>query len=924
MKESNLVVTPRRIAPQKYYRYWLILLFAMPLAVLSNVRNSTTLQIYDLRCEHLVNPLGIDAETPRFSWKLRDAAFIRGQRQTAYRILVATTPAQLKKGKADVWDSGIVLSEQSRLVDYGGKALKPGNGYYWKVQVYDGNGKPSGWSETARFSMGLLNRSDWKGKWIKHPSALPEKHIWFRKTLVLNEQAATAFAYIASAGYHELYVNGKKAGNSVLAPSVSRLDKRILYVTYDIAPLLKKGDNVIAIWYAAGWSRNNYFESLVNQALLVQAAGTTKKGDAFNICSDETWKCAESYSRYTGRFQFMDMGGEEIDGRKYLPDWNTVSFDDTSWANALSVNPLKTGGNLILSAQMTDPSRIIEALSAVQIADTIPGVWSVDMGKSFTGFIEARFDGLQQGDTVLIQISNRTETVEEHRQRQYYIARGENGETFANRFNFSGGRYVHFTGLKQKPKLSDIKAYAVSSAGTRTGYFECSEPVFNQMYETDQWTYEMCHTEGVIVDCPNRERLGYGPEGAYLTTWGLGLPCFASGAYYLKNLRDWSDVQAGNGKLNYVAPQISIMWGNALNGTAPMNIAWEHYNAYGDPKALEAAYETGRRWLNFLFQYLDDDGLLTPYDEEHGHFLGEWLRPGHLQELEINDHSLFFNNCVYAMALDHYIHIAEALGRNDETASYRKRLQILQTALHKKYYNPEKHSYLDGDQVRSATALFAGIVPEDLQPDVLKHLENDMTGAHPYFDIGSFSRYQYFHVLLAHPQFAEIIYNILSKTTYPGYGYFLAKGETAWPETWEIDEDKNSAKIHTGYTGISAWFIKSLAGIEPVAENPGYQTVSIRPRIIEKISFARAGVETPYGLVESGWEKDNGNIRFDIVIPADVKAHVYLPASRVEITESGNPLSQVKYIKIIKETPDYLLIEVLSGKYRFECKNIKH
>ena len=236
-----------------------------------------SLKVYDLRCEYLTNPLGIDVVTPRFSWKLHDATHTRGQGQTAYHILVATTPGKLKSGEADVWDSGIISTEQSQLVSYGGPPLRSGTDYFWKVRVYDVFNQLSGWSEPARFSMGLLNRADWKGKWIKHPSAAPEKHVWFRKKISLSEPVETAFVYIASVGYHELYVNGRKADSRVLAPAVSRIDQRIWYVTYDIAPLLRKGDNVIAVWYAAGWSRNNFFAPLVEQALLVQMEGKTKK-----------------------------------------------------------------------------------------------------------------------------------------------------------------------------------------------------------------------------------------------------------------------------------------------------------------------------------------------------------------------------------------------------------------------------------------------------------------------------------------------------------------------------------------------------------------------------------------------------------------------------------------------------------------------
>ncbi|MDR0511057.1 MAG: glycoside hydrolase family 78 protein [Rikenellaceae bacterium] len=866
------------------------------------------LRVYDLRTEHMSDPLGIDAERPRFSWKIADGAHVSGERQTAYRILVATTADKLASGRADVWDSGVVPSDQSHLVEYGGRALRSGDDCYWKVQVCDRDGKRSEWSPAARFSTGLFSRSEWRGEWIKHPSAPPDRHIWFRRELKLNARPATTFAYVATNGYHELYVNGRKADDRLLAPAVACIDKRVFYVTYDITPLLQKGDNVVAVWWGAGWTRNNYFAPRTEGALLVQVDGRTDRGTRFGLCTDGTWRCEESSSRYVGRFQFMDMGGEMVDGRRVDDRWNAVGFDDSRWARAAAANPTKGGEWPTLTAQTTDRSRIVETIEPKEITAEAGG-WRVDMGKSFTGFLEARFDGLQAGDTAVIRISGRADVLEDHRQRHCYIARGQDGETFVNRFNFFAGRYIHFKGLRQKPALSDIRGLAVSSAGERTGYFDCSDTLFNRIYRTDRWTYEMCHTEGVVTDCPNRERLGYGAEGAYLTAWGLGLPCFASAAYYLKNLRDWGDVQADDGRMNYVAPQISDMWGNALGGSAPLNIALELYNACGDRKALETAVETGRRWLDYLLRHLDGEGLLTPYDTEHGHFLGDWLRPGHERE-HGGENALFFNNCALAMALDHHIRILEALGQGDRAAPYRQSLQRLRENLHRKYYNPDVHSYLDGDQVRTVFALYAGVVPEGLQPAALKHLERDMTDSdcHPYFNIGSFSRYPCFKVMLAHRQFDEIVCGILSRTTWPGYGYFLLYGETTWPETWEIDHDRNSSGIHTGYTGVSAWFIKGLAGVEP--EEPGYRRVGIRPRVVGRLRYAKAGVETPYGLVESGWERTEGGVRFDITVPVGAVARIYLPENLSGITEGGVPLSQA----------DGLSIEVGAGKYRFEGK----
>jgi alpha-L-rhamnosidase len=309
---------------------------------------------------------------------------------------------------------------------------------------------------------------------------------------------------------------------------------------------------------------------------------------------------------------------------------------------------------------------------------------------------------------------------------------------------------------------------------------------------------------------------------------------------------------------------------------------------------------------------------LTPYDDG-GYFLGEWVSPGPVFEYSESPQALYFNNCVYAMTLNFFINIAETLG-DDETVLYRKKLETHRTNMHEKYYNAPINSYLNGDQVRTAFALYSGIVPDSLRKSVLEHLEKDLTGEHPYFNIGSFTRYPYCNVLYTHPQFQEIIADILSKTTYPGYGYFLSKGETSWPETWEIIHN-NSSIIHTSYAGItSGWFIKSLAGINPNIEGPGYSIVTIRPHVIKKLDYARAAVESPYGLIESGWTKNGNQVVYHISIPFGSKARIYLPASASPITENDRPLSTVQGIEIIEEKDGYVQFLAKSGKYKLESQ----
>jgi alpha-L-rhamnosidase len=854
------------------------------------------LQVYDLRCEYITEPLGIDNPyaleqmtewnyEPRVSWKCK-MQNVECKMQKAYRVTVALSEKELRMGDNGLWNSGMIeTAEQFCFLPK--EILRSHTKYYWQVETFSGRDVAR---SVSTFSTGLLAQ-DWQGKWIYKADNKKENHLWFRNGFELQQLPGRVFACIASSGYHELYINGAKADDRVLAPAVSRIDKRVLYVTYDISKFLRKGKNVIAVAYGAGWSMNGYFEyyGKTRQTIRVQVYGEDK---SFSLSSDSTWLCSESYSRNTGRFDFMDMGGELVDGRKYADQWATVNFDDSQWENAselLDYNPA-------LSAQITDFSRIVEEIPAKGITVITPSsedsgtCYRVDMGKEFTGFLEAKFDGLDAGDTVMIQISMRdsssvdvqaTDTIgnqiiEEQRQRQFYIARGENGETFRNRFNFFAGRYIHFRLKKSKAQrpstfnlpLSSVKGLVISSAPEFTAKFESSNDLYNRIFHMDKYTFQMNHTEGVVTDCPNRERLGYGPEGAYQTAWGLGLPCFQSAAYYVKNVRDWADVQRKDGFINNVAPQVSEMYGCVLNGTAILHLAWEHYRMYGDRRILEMALPAGIKWLAFLQKYVKND-LLTRYGT-HGYFLGEWVSPGPVFEYAETEEALFNNNCAYVMTLEYLMKMENANCKRKNVGTWMVDLQKTRVALHKEYYNPEKQIYLNGDQVRTAWALYAGIVPDSLRAKMETHLLN-LLQTQNYLDVGSFGRYPFYKTILHSDKYAETVGKILSKNDYPSYGYFLEKSCTAFPEMWEIDQP-NSTVIHTSYTGISAFFVKYLAGIQEAS--CGYDTVLICPHPISQLSNCSAEVETPYGKVKSGWKREHAKIKYCFEIPFGAVARI--------------------------------------------------
>ncbi|MDR1813690.1 MAG: alpha-L-rhamnosidase N-terminal domain-containing protein, partial [Tannerella sp.] len=335
------------------------------------------LKVVNLSCEYMTEPMGIDVSAPQFSWQLADAAFTRGQKQTGYQILVASSPSLLNEKDADVWNSGKVASDKSVFVSYTGAKLASSRAYYWKVQVWDKDGAPIGWSRTARFVTGIMDKAEWKtAEWIVHPSAPHTKHIWFRKNFTLDGGVSSKeiFAHVASLGYHELYINGKKVDDNVLSPVLTDYQKRLFYVTYDISPFLRKGANTVAIWFAAGWASYDCFN--MTPCLKVKLVG-----EKVDINSDTSWLCAESNSEDTEKTRSFDHnGGEIVDARYAVPDWNSVKFNDTNWTSA-AITP---GYNdEWLEPQMIEGSKVIETIKAKSVTEVKEGVYKVDFGKNF-------------------------------------------------------------------------------------------------------------------------------------------------------------------------------------------------------------------------------------------------------------------------------------------------------------------------------------------------------------------------------------------------------------------------------------------------------------------------------------------------------------------------------------------------------------
>lgn len=897
----------------------------------------------ELTVEYLNNPSGLDVIKPRFSWKLsatNESAF--GQKQTAYRIIVSDSKKLIDKNEGNIWNSDWISSSNTQLIEYNGIPLISDNNYYWKVQVKDEKEMESKFSRAATWSTGFFSPDEWTAKWIGTAEAYdPDegsnkmKDPWFRKTFTLNEKPQKANLFVASLGYHEVYVNGEKIGDHVLAPAVTDHTQRARYLSYDIAPALKSGENVIVLWLGTSWSiYAPYATDDKPRTPLVIAQADIYGNNATQITrivTDETWKTHPSPNQLTGNWGFGvgGYGGEIYDANLEIENWNTIQLDDQSWNNATVYHP-----TLKLSAQKVETNALFDEINPVSIEELSNGSYRMDMGVNFAGWMQAAIKG-NPGDTINFLISERVQDEITFSLANSYVIDDSGEGIFKNRFNYISGRWITIKGLKYKPNPADIKGWMVRTNFANATTFECSDPLQNWIYNTVKWTFENLSLGGYIVDCPQRERFGYGGD-AHATS-ETGFLNYRLGAFYNKWLEDWRDVQGtepmvgnmndpewarkhegsgrylGGGILPQTAPTYHGGGGPAWGGIV-VTLPWFMYQYQGDTRVLEENFEMIKSWLEFLDSHVEDDMLKRyggPWD-----FLGDWLWPGATAQGMNNysDETIFFNNCYRVYNLRTATNIAKVIGKEDEAHRWKQKAERASAAIHEKYYHPETANYSDQSMRSLAAALYGNIMPESLRADVIQSLENEiLINQNGHIDVGITGGAMLFKVLRDEGR-DDLIYSMTSQTTYPSWGLMLDNDATTIWEMWEKDLPGHSL-LHSSFLYPGAWYIDGLAGIRLREDSPGFRKVDIRiPTFTAKqISDVKAEFNSPAGVIKSSWSRKDGKTRLNITIPPNASAEVYFPKENTKTVKVNTDFAQQ-----IGENENYYIFDVQPGNYQFE------
>lgn len=903
----------------------------------------SSIQPKNLRCEYLNNPVGLDELVPRLNWTYKATnPGSHGQKQTAYRIIVASDIQVLNHNKGDEWDSGWVTSDQMQQIEYKGKALRSDRYYYWKVAAKDEKGTVSGWSKAAFWTTGLLQQDDWKAKWIGTNELFDPSQKdcnisdpWLRKTFSLQQQPGKAMLFLASVGYHELYVNGKKIGDDVLSPAVTDHTKRARYVAYDIATALKPGKNVIAIWLGTSWSifgpyittgRPNRPIVIAQTTIYNTKTPVSGTKPVLLVKTDESWKTHASPNKLLGTWDFAKMGGELWDANKEIPDWNTITCNETNWNKVIVYHP-----KLILSAQNVEPNRRFDEIKSVGIEARPDGSYRVDMGVNFAGWTEVDLAG-NKGDKIEFEYSERAQKDQTFNLHSAYII-GKNGKgTFRNRFNYSSGRWITIRGLKYKPRLSDIRGWMVRTNFEKATNFQCSDTLQNWIYDKVKWTFENLAIGGFVVDCPQRERLGYGGDAH--ATCETGMYNYKLGAFYTKWMQDWRDVQGtepivgnmydpefarkgvmggrkfNNGILPHTAPTYSGGGGPAWGGIV-VSLPWFVYQHEGDRRILERNFELIKGWLAFLDLHTKDN-LLQRFGGDWD-FLGDWLWPNATAEGMNNDkeETLCLNNSYRVFNLRTAAKIARVIGRNEEAERWEKQAELYSTAIHTRFYRPADQSYADGSMSNLAAALLAEIPPADLRAEVMNRLEKDILVKHNgHINVGITGGAILFKLLRQEGR-DDLIYSMTSQTDYPGWGYMRANGATTIWEMWEKDLPGHSL-LHSSYLYPGAWYVEGVAGIQRDPGSPGFQKFLIKLPALKasSLSWAKASFDSPAGLIKTSWKRTGNDLNLEVTVPPNCTAVIQLPENEVKSKISPND-----YLKIKGFKNGYGLLEISSGKH---------
>ncbi len=853
-----------------------------------------------LQCEQLVNPEGIDVLRPRLSWVLAGGRFggtpdvPQELWQTAYQLLVASSAALLAKDQGDLWNSGKVVSGQSRMVVYSGGVLGSRQDCYWKVKVWTMAGA-SGWSAGAHWSMGLLEAADWKARWIGYDRGFPWDSVskfsrlsarYFRKEFRVEETIRKATLYIIGLGHYEAFVNGHSIGDQVLAEAPTDYTQSVKYNTYDVTQDCRPGVNAIGVVLGNGrffTMRPKYKPKKIKEfgfpKLLLQLEIDYADGRRKRVVSDGSWAFTADGPIRTNN----EYDGEEYDATKEMTGWAAVGFDARGWLVPQVV--AAPGGRV--EAQMNEPIKVMANIQPVGIRVLRAGVWVMDMGQNMAGWVQLKVKG-SRGQRVVLRFAETlqaggdlyTANLRDAKATDSYILKGEGEEVWHPVFVFHGFRYVEVSGYPGEPSTADFEGQVVYDDMATIGQIHTSDALLDRIVRNAWWGIA-ANYKGMPVDCPQRnERM---PWLGDRTIGALGESyLFDNENLYAKWRADIADSQREDGALPDVAPAYWNYYSDDLTWPAAfITIAGMLYDQYGDFRPIERHYAAMKKWLKYMSDQYEKNGIMTK-DK-----YGDWCVPPESVELiHARDSSRLTDGRLIATA--YYFHLlvimqgfGGLLHQPADVAAFREKMAIVKAAFNRDFWNKAAGYYGNNTVTANLLPLYFGMVPEAYKGAVVSQIVDKIENEnHGHISTGVIGT-QWLMRGLTEYGHAGVALQVAANESYPGWGYMVEHGATTIWELWNGDsaDPAMNSRNHVMLLGdLLTWCWRDLAGIAPA--EPGYRVIRMQPYFPDGLTYVQASYRTPYGLVKSGWRRKDGVLSWDISVPPNSRAIVYLPGEK--------------------------------------------
>lgn len=746
-----------------------------------------------------------------------------------------------------------------------------------------------------------------------------------RKEFSAAKPVERAMVFFSGLGLSELYLNGDKVGDHVLSPALTDYTKRVPYLAYDVTDRIRAGQNALGVWLGNGRfyaPRGKVPSNTVSYGypmMKLQLVLEYGDGSRETVVSDGTWKLTTEGPIVANN----EYDGEEYDARRELPGWCMPKFDDGSWEPAqLVAGPAGT-----LVAPMIDPIRVTEYLQPKRVSEPQPGVFIFDLGQNMVGWCRLKVAGpagtvvkLRHAETLREDGTLYMDNLRGAKVTDVYTLKGHGTEVYEPRFTYHGFRFVEVTGYPGRPGLDAIEGCVVNDDLPSAGTFACSNPTINRVYTNVLWGVRGNY-RSIPTDCPQRdERQGWLGDRSAESKGEMFL--FRNAPLYAKWVQDMVDAQKENGSVPDVCPAYwpiysdNVTWPSSL-----VIIPGSLLEQYGDLQTIARTYPSMVKWIDYMSTFITDD--IIPRDQ-----YGDWCVPPedpkliHSQDPARKTAGPILGTTYFYHCLELMSRYAALLNRPEDAERFTRLAERLKKGLNAKYLRRDLGQYDNGAQTTSVLPLAFDMVPGDQRQAVFDHLVRNITEeTRGHIGTGLVGG-QWLNRVLTSGGRPDLAYRFATNTGYPSWGYMVAKDATTIWELWNgdtADPAMNSGN-HVMLVGdLIIWLYESLAGVQSDPAAPGFKHIVMKPVVVGDLGFVTATHHSPYGFIASHWRRDGRHFAWEITVPPNTTATVWVPAhAETQVSESDRPVGQSSGVEVLRRESDYMVLKVAAGSYRFE------